>query len=46
VEIAARAGFSSQSHFSTAFRRATGFTPLDYRRSFATRSPDEKKRDR
>jgi AraC family transcriptional regulator len=29
--IALDAGFSSPSHFATAFRRATGMTPRDYR---------------
>lgn len=32
VEIALRAGFSSQSHLSTAFRRLTGTSPAAYRR--------------
>jgi AraC family transcriptional regulator len=31
AEIAYRAGFASQAHFSTAFRRATGTTPARYR---------------
>lgn len=32
AEIAHRSGFSGQAAFSTAFKRATGFTPRDYRR--------------
>jgi AraC family transcriptional regulator len=31
VEIALTSGFSSQSHFSTIFKRLTGVTPADYR---------------
>ena len=31
VEIAAAAGFCSQSHFSTLFKRHTGVTPAEYR---------------
>jgi AraC family transcriptional regulator len=31
VEIAAKLGFASQSHFSEAFHRETGVTPLTYR---------------
>jgi AraC family transcriptional regulator len=31
VEIAAAAGFCSQSHFSTLFKRYTSFTPAEYR---------------
>ncbi len=31
VEIALASGFSSQSHFSTIFKRLTGVTPADYR---------------
>jgi AraC family transcriptional regulator len=33
VEIALEAGFSSQAHFSTVFRRFTGFTPGAYRKA-------------
>jgi AraC family transcriptional regulator len=32
TEIALSAGFSSHSHFCTAFRRATGLTPGEFRR--------------
>jgi AraC family transcriptional regulator len=35
VEIALRTGFSSQSHLATAFRKLTGFTPKQYRKSSA-----------
>ena len=31
-EIALRSGFSSQSHFTTSFRRLTGVTPRSFRR--------------
>lgn len=31
-EISLRVGFSSSSHFSSAFRRRTGFTPTSFRR--------------
>ena len=34
AEIALRCGFSSQSSFSTAFRKAVGITPKVYRMSF------------
>jgi len=37
VEIAAAAGFCSQSHFSTVFKRYTSFTPAEYRASSHTR---------
>lgn len=33
ADVALAAGFASQSHFSTAFRRATGQTPAAYRRA-------------
>lgn len=32
-QIALRLGFSSSSHFSSAFRRQTGLTPTDFRRT-------------
>jgi AraC family transcriptional regulator len=32
--IALEAGFANQGHFSTAFKRLTGFTPTSYRNSF------------
>jgi AraC-like DNA-binding protein len=31
TDIALATGFSSQSHFTNAFMRATGVTPGDYR---------------
>jgi len=31
AEIAHRVGFRNQSHFSFAFRRATGMTPRQFR---------------
>jgi AraC family transcriptional regulator len=37
VEIAVAAGFCDQSHFATAFRRHTGMTPTEYRRTFRLR---------
>jgi AraC-like DNA-binding protein len=30
TEIALRLGFNSQSHFTAAFRTATGLTPMRY----------------
>jgi AraC family transcriptional regulator len=38
AEIAAATGFATQSHLTTAFRRATGFTPAAYRRGRRGRS--------
>lgn len=35
-EVAARLDFKSAAYFSTAFRRATGMTPSEFRRDFAT----------
>jgi AraC family transcriptional regulator len=34
-EIAVQLGFSSSSHFSSAFRRLTGLTPTDFRKTFS-----------
>jgi len=31
AEIAGRAGFANQSHFTATFRRAISFTPKSYR---------------
>jgi AraC family transcriptional regulator len=36
AEVALDAGFSSQSHFTTAFRLTTGMTPCQWRRAQAT----------
>ena len=33
IEVAARAGFKNQSHFTTLFRHATTLTPRAYRES-------------
>lgn len=33
IEIALETGFSSQSHLATTFKRSTGVTPNDYRRT-------------
>jgi AraC family transcriptional regulator len=35
--IALDAGFANQGHFSSTFKRITGFTPAEYRKSFSTR---------
>jgi AraC family transcriptional regulator len=40
IEIALSAGFGSQSHFSNAFRRATGHSPVAYRRARQARDID------
>lgn len=37
ADIALDAGFASQSHFSTAFRKVTGMSPARYRRRFRAR---------
>ena len=34
IEVALAAGFSSQSHFTTTFKRLTGMTPTEYRAAF------------
>lgn len=34
ARLALDAGFANQGHFSTAFRRMTGFTPAAYRKTF------------
>jgi AraC family transcriptional regulator len=34
-QITLRVGFSSSSHFSSAFRRRTGFTPTNFRKSWS-----------
>jgi AraC family transcriptional regulator len=34
VKIALDAGFANQAHFSSTFKRLTGFTPTSYRNSF------------
>ncbi len=34
-EISLRVGFSSTSHFSSAFRRRTGFTPTNFRKTWS-----------
>ncbi len=37
MEIAVEAGFSDQSHFSKTFKRHTGMTPTEFRRTFSLR---------
>lgn len=37
VDIAVTAGYSDQSHFTVAFKRHTGMTPGEFRRSFSPR---------
>lgn len=37
VDIALSAGFTDQSHFARTFKRHTGMSPADYRRTFRTR---------
>ena len=43
-EIAGRAGFADQSHFTRCFRRLTGMTPNDYRRLNAAASRNSEAR--
>ena len=33
TEVALRSGFASSSHFSVTFRRVTGLTPREFRKS-------------
>lgn len=40
-QIAYSVGFSSQSHFSTAFKRFTGISPTDYRAQKGNAAPDD-----
>ena len=37
VEIALAAGFADQTHFTRSFKRITGMTPTEFRRTFAAR---------
>ena len=39
TEIGLTLGFSSPNAFATAFRKATGLTPTDYRRSLPPARP-------
>jgi AraC-like DNA-binding protein len=41
ARIAVTAGFTTQSRLTTAFRRATGFTPAAYRRGQAAKDLDD-----
>lgn len=38
AELAASCGFSSQSHFTAQFKRATGMTPLQYRKAMLSQT--------
>lgn len=42
VMIALACGFAGQSHFSTCFKRATGFSPSQYREAFRALSPQKR----
>ena len=37
IEIALNAGFADQAHFARSFKRTTGLTPTEFRRTFKTR---------
>jgi AraC family transcriptional regulator len=37
VEIALSAGFADQTHFTRTFKRVTGMTPMEFRRTFTAR---------
>jgi AraC family transcriptional regulator len=37
AEVALEAGFADQSHFSSVFKRYTGFTPAEYRKGMGGR---------
>jgi AraC family transcriptional regulator len=41
AQVASQAGFSSQSHFSTAFKQQMGMTPAAYRAAFRRRYSGE-----
>lgn len=39
IEIAAYLGFSSQSHMGAQFKKATGFTPREFREQYGVKEP-------